>query len=161
MGAATGDVVTGYFSSPEHGGWKVVFYILAGWAFGGSFVTALIWNATARGIGVLPSVFPKLAAIASIVIASVALAWADQSKVLQIATYFAAVCLLGAFTTRWASVPALFVAAAGLVAVFASYVRMSDGVTWDQATGMVAFGLTVITSLMILVEKKGESCGSS
>ena len=36
MGAATGDVITGYYSSPEHGGWQVAIYIWAGWAFAGA-----------------------------------------------------------------------------------------------------------------------------
>jgi MFS transporter, OPA family, glycerol-3-phosphate transporter len=161
MGAATGDVVTGYYSSPEHGGWRVVFYILAGWAFAGSVVTGILWNTTARRIGVLPGIAPKLGGIAALVIASVALEWGEQPQVLRIATYLAAACLLGTFQTRWAAAPALAVAAIGLALVFASYVRMSDGVTWDQALGMVAYGLTAITSLMVLVEKKGESCASS
>src|SRR4029078_9220656 len=61
MGAATGDVVTGYFSSPAHGGWRVVFYILAGWAFGGSLVTGMLWNTTAKRHGVPPAHSPTAA----------------------------------------------------------------------------------------------------
>jgi len=45
MGAATGDVITGYFKMPEHGGWEVAIYIWAGWAFGSAFFAALLWNA--------------------------------------------------------------------------------------------------------------------
>ena len=45
MGAATGDVVTGHFKMPEHGGWEVAIYIWAGWAFGSAFFAALLWNA--------------------------------------------------------------------------------------------------------------------
>lgn len=45
MGAAGGDIVTGYYKMPEHGGWEVAIYIWAGWAFGSAFFAALLWNA--------------------------------------------------------------------------------------------------------------------
>lgn len=45
MGAASGDMVTGYFKMPEHGGWEVAIYIWAGWAFGSAAFAALLWNA--------------------------------------------------------------------------------------------------------------------
>ncbi len=45
MGAATGDVVTGHYKMPEHGGWQVAIYIWAGWAFAAAFFAALLWNA--------------------------------------------------------------------------------------------------------------------
>ena len=44
MGAAAGDVVTGYYSSPQHGGWEAVIMIWAGWALIGSVLMALLWN---------------------------------------------------------------------------------------------------------------------
>jgi MFS transporter, OPA family, glycerol-3-phosphate transporter len=44
MGAATGDVVTGYYASPAHGGWQVVIYIWAGWAFAGALLMAVLWQ---------------------------------------------------------------------------------------------------------------------
>jgi sugar phosphate permease len=44
MGAATGDVVTGYYSAPQRGGWDVVIYIWAGWAFVGAVIMALLWR---------------------------------------------------------------------------------------------------------------------
>jgi sugar phosphate permease len=43
MGAASGDVVTGYFASPKHGGWQTVIYIWAAWAFAGAFLMAFLW----------------------------------------------------------------------------------------------------------------------
>ena len=45
MGAATGDIVTGHYKMPEHGGWQVAIYIWAGWAFAAAFFAALLWNA--------------------------------------------------------------------------------------------------------------------
>lgn len=161
MGAATGDVVTGYYSAPEHGGWQVAIYIWAGWAFAGAAITAVLWNTTARRIGLLPGWFAKFAAIATLALASAAVACGQQPLALRVATLAAAALLLGSFINRWAAAPALLVAAAGVLIVFVSYVRMSDGVTWDQAVAMVAYGLTMITTLMILVEQKGTTCESS
>jgi sugar phosphate permease len=161
MGAATGDVVTGYYSAPEHGGWQVAIYIWAGWAFAGAAITAILWNTTARKIGVLPAWFPKVASIALLLIAGSAVGYGKQSLdslALSIGTIAAFLCLFGSFFTRWAAAPGLIVAAAGVLVVFASYVRMSDGVTWNQAIAMVAYGLTMITTLMILVERKEPAC---
>lgn len=48
MGAAAGDIVTGYYVKDENGGWQVAIYIWAGWAFAAAFMAALLWNARAR-----------------------------------------------------------------------------------------------------------------
>ncbi len=158
MGAATGDVVTGYYSADAHGGWQVAIYIWAGWAFAGAAITAVMWNTTSRRLGVLPSMFPKLAAVALLGIATASASRGSQPLPLTIATATAAICLLGSFFTRWVAVPGLIVAAAGVLTVFVSYVRMKDGVTWDQAIAMVSYGLTMIATLMILVERKDQAC---
>jgi hypothetical protein len=55
-------------------------------------------------------------------------------------------------------VPGLIVAAAGVLVVFVSYARRGDGVTWDQAIAMVSYGLTMITTLMVLVERRDHAC---
>jgi sugar phosphate permease len=47
-GAATGDIVTGYFVQEKNGGWPIVITIWAGWAFAAAFMAALLWNARAR-----------------------------------------------------------------------------------------------------------------
>jgi MFS transporter, OPA family, glycerol-3-phosphate transporter len=159
MGAATGDVVTGYYSSPAHGGWQIAIYIWAAWAFAGSVITAILWNTTARRIGVCSAAIPKLGAIAMLVIAGASIRWGQQPWPLQAATYVAIVCLLGAFTTRWAAVPALLMAVAGVLIVFASVV-MEKSSSWDQTAAIVAYGLTGIAALMILVERKSETCAS-
>jgi sugar phosphate permease len=158
MGAATGDVVTGYYSADEHGGWQVAIYIWAGWAFAGAAITAVLWNTTSRRIGILPALFPKLAAVILLGIATVSAWRSSQPALLTIATATAAICLLGSLTMRWAAVPGLIVAGAGVLIVFVSYVRMGDGVSWDQAIAMVSYGLTMIASLMIMVERKDQAC---
>ncbi len=48
LGAAMGDILTGYFSSKDHGGWQVAIYVWAGWAFAGAFITAILWNTNSR-----------------------------------------------------------------------------------------------------------------
>jgi len=48
MGASAGDVVTGYFKNPRHGGWHVAIYIWAGWAFAAAICSGVLWNQTAR-----------------------------------------------------------------------------------------------------------------
>jgi sugar phosphate permease len=172
MGAATGDVVTGYYSSPEHGGWQLAIYIWAGWAFAGAAITAALWNTTSLKIGVLPASFPKFAAILTLLQASVAITYGNQLDVLRIATYASTACLIGSFFSRWAAIPAMVVSAAGVVVIFLSdWISdllltwglitggpPSDVLTWDQAVAMVAYGLTMIASLMILVERNDEQC---
>lgn len=161
MGAATGDVVTGYYSAPQHGGWQVVLYIWTGWALAGALVMALLWNTTSRRIGLFPGIFPKLAALATLAVASVAIQYGNQPATLQLATYVAAACLLGTFLTRWAALPGFAVAAAGLLTVFTLYAQVGGVVAWHQTTAMVAYGLTMITALMVLIERQGELCASS
>jgi hypothetical protein len=160
MGAATGDVVTGYFSGDQHGGWQRAIYMWATWAICGAVVSALLWNTTARRVGVLPGIVPKLAAIATLLLAGIAVAYGRQPLTLQVATFTAVACLALVFLNRWAAVAALIVAAAGLLTVFLLYAQAGGVVAWHQVAALVAYGLTMILSLMILVEQKGEVCAS-
>jgi sugar phosphate permease len=158
MGAATGDVVTGYFSGSEHGGWQRAIYIWATWAICGAAVSALLWNTTARKVSVLPGIVPKLAAIATLLLAGMASVYGQQPLALQLATFAAAGCLLAALVNRWVSLAGMIVAATGVLTVFLFYAQTGGTVAWHQATALVAYGLSLILSLMILVERKGESC---
>lgn len=47
MGASAGDVVTGYYKDPAHGGWETAIYIWAGWAFVAAVLAGLLWNHSA------------------------------------------------------------------------------------------------------------------
>jgi sugar phosphate permease len=158
MGAATGDVVTGYYSSPERGGWQVVLWIWTGWATAGALVMGLLWNTTSRKIGILPSWFPKLAALASLGTAGAAIACGGQPLVLQLATNGSLLALVACFVTRWAALPAMAAASGGLVTVFLLYAQTGGTVAWHETTAMTAYGLTMITTLMILVERKERAC---
>lgn len=158
MGAATGDVVTGHFSSPSHGGWQVAIYVWAGWAFAGAAIMATLWNTTAWKIGLVPAIVPKVGAIAALVVAGVAITWGEQATALRLATYASTVCLCWTFINRWAAMPGLLVAAAGLVHFFASYVRNDSGLSWGQTAAVVAYGLTMISAVMILIGRQVEPC---
>jgi len=158
MGAATGDVVTGYFSGGGSAGWQRAIYIWAAWAFAGAAVSALLWNTTTRKVGLLPGKFPKLAAFATLLVAAAATYQGRQPLVLQIATVAAAACLLATFTSRWAAVPSLVVALTGVLTVFLLYAQVGGGVAWHQTAALAAYGLAIILSLMILVEQKSQVC---
>ncbi|HEY3395752.1 MAG TPA: MFS transporter [Lacipirellulaceae bacterium] len=157
MGAASGDVVTGYFSAPEHGGWHVAIYIWAGWAFAGAAIMAILWNTTTDKIGVLPGAVPRLAALVMLLAAAAANVYGEQSFALASATIAAAICLGGTSVSRWAAAPLIGIAAAGLLAVFSSYVRSGD-VTWHVSLAMAGYALTMICALMILVDRGAERC---
>jgi sugar phosphate permease len=161
MGAATGDVITGYYSNDARGGWQTAIYIWAGWAFAGSLVSAMLWNTTARRIGLVPSFVPKLAAVATLTTAGVAAAQSGQSTLLCVATYAASLGAVGAFALRLAVLPGLLVALIGLLAVFAAEVRGGSGVTWPETTAMVAYGLALLATAMVLLEREEEQCGRS
>jgi sugar phosphate permease len=160
MGAATGDVATGYFSSPQHGGWQTAIYIWAGWAFFGAILTSLLWNATARRIGVMPGLVPKLGGMATLGLACCAIEVGEQPLELRVATYFGLVFLAEAFVQRWFAGLTMLISVAGVLTVFMGYATAKSGITWNESTAMVAFGLTIVLSLMVLVELKEEPCES-
>lgn len=161
MGAATGDVVTGHYSSAAQGGWRSVICIWAGWAFLGAFITGFLWNTSAQKARevVMPSFAPKLASLVALGIACIAIHRGQQPAELQWATYFGLVALAATFGNRWFAVLGIIVSGAGVVTVFVGYLRKS-GITWDQTAAMVAFGLTIVAALMVLIAPKGHPCES-
>jgi sugar phosphate permease len=161
MGAATGDVVTGYYSSPQHGGWQVAIYIWAGWAFLGAIITGLLWNTTSHKIGVMPGWVPKLGAITALAVAGFAIHSGDQPVELRWATYLGLASLAAVCMNRWFAAIGLIVSVGGVSTVFVNYVRFKSGISWDQCAALVAFGLTIVAALMVLVERKIETCESS
>jgi sugar phosphate permease len=157
MGAATGDVVTGYYSSAEHGGWQTAITIWAVWAFAGSAVTAILWNTTSHRLKLIPGWAPKLAGIVTLGAASVALYYGQQPALLSVVTAIGWVCLFGTFMTRWMAAPAFGAALAGVLIVFLSLIQSRSGATWPQSLGLVSFGLTAVLTLMILVEQRRQT----
>jgi hypothetical protein len=157
MGAATGDVVTGYFSSKEHGGWERAIFVWAAWAFAGSVITGLLWNTTAKRIGILPSRLPKVMTIVALAIAGGTLIYGGKPFILQIAIVVAALAACGVFFNRYAVLPGICVSA---IAPLIIYLHMKKDVAWNDAAALLACGVAVISCLMVLVEKKGEPCES-
>ena len=158
LGAAAGDVVTGYYSAPEHGGWQMAIYIWAAWAFAGAVIMAILWNTTSQKVGLLPRSIPKLAGVVLLVVAGMAVTYGEQFVALRMATYAAAVCMVASFASRVAAAPGFVVAMAGVLTVFVTYLQKDDGVSWDETTAIVAYGLTMIASIMIFVEREEEAC---
>lgn len=158
MGAATGDVVTGYYLKSAQGGWQVAIQIWAGWAFSGAIITALLWNTTARKVGIIPGAVPKLAAMALLTVAGLAVTMGNHPDELRWVTYAAAAVVAASFFSRWAAAPVMVIAAGALLAVFISYVQSQADIRWDQVAAMVAYGLSIVMCLMILVEQKAEPC---
>jgi sugar phosphate permease len=161
IGAATGDVVTGYYSAPENGGWQTAIYIWAGWAFGGAAIMAVLWNTTTAKVGLLPAVVPKLISIAALGMAGAAVGWSGEPMVLTVAAVVAAGGLIGTLVTRWAAMPALAVATASLVYLFLSLLQRHSAVSWQLSIALVSYGLAMLSTLMILVERRGQLCESS
>jgi MFS family permease len=162
LGAASGDVITGYYSVPEHGGWQFAIYIWAGWAFAGAVIMRVLWNTTASHLRVLHHSVPKLAAITAALVACAAVWLGQLAPILTIATAIAAACLCGTFATRWLAAPAVVVSSLALLVVIGSFFRYSRDMTWSQFAAIVAFGLVTITAVMILVERKSdEACEPS
>ena len=153
IGAATGAVVTGYYATPEHGGWRVVNYIWAGWALAGAAVTALLWNATARRVRLMPSAVPKLGGLAAIAVAVAATIYAGQPVALSAVAVAAGLCAMVAGFNRLLALPAMLLAAASLITTYALYLRGNHDLTWNETAAMLAFGLAMLAMLMILVEQ--------
>jgi sugar phosphate permease len=158
VGAATGDVVTGHFASAENGGWKLVIYIWAGWAFAGAAIMSILWNATTDKIGLLPSVVPRIAALVAIAAATAGLAYGQEPIALQAAAIIAAISLLATFKNCWAALLPLGLSGVGLFFVFMSYAARGGDLTWHEGVAMAGYALTMICALMILVDRGAERC---
>ncbi len=48
LGAAVGDIVTGWLRDRSPDDWQTVIYVWAGWAFGAAIASGVLWNVAAR-----------------------------------------------------------------------------------------------------------------
>ena len=155
MGAATGDVVTGYFSEESHGGWQVAIWIWAGWAFVGALCASLLWNASSERLGLLPRSAPRLVGSVAL-LAAVVSQWQGEfldAKVL--AFLVGTLLLLGTFVVWYTAFPAAVISAVGIVWLFASHVTgSSEDVSWQLAVGLASSGVALISSIMILTDER-------
>lgn len=155
MGAATGDVVTGYFSESTHGGWQLAIWIWAGWAFAAAGCVALLWNSSSEKVGFLPSVFPKAVGTIGMLAMLAALISDEADKAVTIGLGAGLVPLIVSFKFKRGAIFSAAFAAAGIVYFFSNYaVSFGDQVTWTLAAGLGGCGVTVISSLMILTDER-------
>lgn len=161
MGAAGGDIITGYYSDQAQGGLSAAIFIWAGWAFAGAVVTGLLWNATSRQLTVLSPRVPRGIAGAAMTVAAALLLQDGQLPIIAWSAVIAAVSLLGTGYTRWAAAPALVVALSGLATVFITNVVSRVDPGWSSTAAVLCFGLVVVASIMILIEGRGTQCESS
>lgn len=108
----------------------------------------------------MPGLVPKMGAIATLTLTCGAIHAGNQPLELHLATYFGFASLAAALVNRWFAGMTMLVSAAGVLTVFIGYARAKSGITWNESTAMVAFGLTIVFALMVLVEQKEEPCES-
>jgi sugar phosphate permease len=155
MGAATGDVVTGYFSDDAHGGWQLAIWIWAGWAFAAAGCVALLWNATAERVGFLPSLLPKVAGMAGLLAMTAALVESDASPKMTMAFLLSLLFMVSAFKFRRVGFFTAAFAAMGIVYFFSNYVVTFGGqVTWHLVAGLGGCGVALISSIMIITDER-------
>jgi sugar phosphate permease len=156
MGAATGDVVTGYFSDDAHGGWQLAIWIWAGWAFAAAACVALLWDTTTSDrIGFLPSIAPKLAGLTGLLAMTAALVAGDAPQNVMLALSASLLFMIAAFKFRRLGFLTVAFAVMGIVYFFANYVVAFGGqVTWHLAAGLGGCGVALISSIMIITDER-------
>ena len=154
MGAATGDIVTGHYSDPAHGGWQVAIYIWAAWALAAAAVTALLWNTTSHKVGLLPAVVPRTLGFVALATALIVALGEGDQPALVVLTLGAALCLALSSGRRWASGAAVLMSLVGLLLVIGSNVQASGGFGWDQTLAIAMYALATLTAAMVLIERR-------
>lgn len=154
MGAASGDVVTGYFSDKAHGGWELAIWIWAGWAFTAAVFTAMLWNASEERLAILPPFVPRLIGALALVVAGWAVLTGEFDVWVAVLLFCTALATTATFVNRRIAFAPLAVAAFALLYLFGSYAAGSVGVTWHLATGLGCSGIALISSLMVLVDQR-------
>lgn len=155
MGAATGDVVTGYFSDEAHGGWQVAIWIWAGWAFAAAASVSLLWNVSSQKLSLLPAIAPKTAGVFGLIALVVGQHYGDTPDDVTIGLSLGLVPMLASGFYRRAAVFSATFAAVSIVYLFSTYaVSFGGEVTWHLAAGLAGCGVAVISSIMILTDDR-------
>jgi sugar phosphate permease len=155
MGAATGDVVTGYYSVPEHGGWELAISIWAGWAFAAALASGLLWNATTSQLRLLAGWVPVVVGVSVLLLSAVLVFLITGVHWVVITASGGAVLLLVArhreprlaWFTGIASL-------AGLIGLLLGWVPDQGLSSWYTVLPRIGHGLGVLTALMVVVEKR-------
>ena len=155
MGAATGDVVTGYYSVAEHGGWQLTIFIWAGWAFAAALASGLLWNATASQLTLLAGWVPVVVG-AGLLLLSAVLVFFVAGMHWVVITAFGGAVLLPLARHReprlaWLTGVASLV---GLIGLLLGGVPDQGFSSWYTVLPRVGHGLGVLAALMVVVEKR-------
>jgi hypothetical protein len=153
MGAATGDVVTGIYSSGSEDSWQVTIYIWAGWAFAAALTTGVLWNTTSRQVGLLSRRLPWVIACGSLVVAGSMVWLAGGPNWLLVGFGVAVAGLVFSRRQKLLAVAAAVVAVAGLIVLFVVPLAADDLSTWFIVVPRVLLGLATLTSVMVFVER--------
>ncbi|MEE3370769.1 MAG: MFS transporter [Planctomycetota bacterium] len=155
MGAATGDVVTGYYSVAEHGGWQLAISIWAGWAFAAALASGLLWNATASRLRLLDGWVPVVVG-ACLLLLSALLVYLITGVHWVVITASGGALLLPLARYReprlaWFTGIASLV---GLIALLLGWVPDQSLSSWYTVLPRVGHGLGILAALMVVVEKR-------
>ena len=154
MGAATGDVVTGIYSSGSDDSWQVTIFIWAGWAFAAALTTGVLWNTTSRQVGLLPNWLPKSMACGALVIAGVMIGMTGGGLWLVAGIGLA---VAGVVVSRFLRVLALaagVLALSGLIALLVVPPESADVSTWLIVVPRVLLGLATLACVMVFVGRE-------
>jgi len=153
MGAATGDVVTGIYSSGSEDSWQVTIYIWAGWAFAAAVTTGVLWNTTSRQVGLLPRWLPQSIAGVSPAVAALLVGMAAGPAWLVAGIGLGAVGVVLSGYEKSLALAAAGMALAGLIALFIIPLGVEDLSAWYTVVPRVLLGLATLTSVMVFVER--------
>ena len=155
MGAATGDVVTGYYSVAEHGGWQLAISIWAGWAFAAALASGLLWNATASRLRLLDGSVPVVVGTCLLLLSAL-LVFLITGVHWVVITASGGAFLLPLARYReprlaWLTGIASLV---GLIGLLLGWVPDQGLSSWYTVLPRVGHGLGVLAALMVVVEKR-------
>ena len=156
MGAATGDVVTGYYSEEAHGGWQTAIYIWAAWALAAAVITGFLWNATAGRLKLLSGQVPLVVGTVALLLSAGLLYQSGGLQWIVITAAAGALLLpLARSLAPALAVGTLAVSLVGLVALFLGTGLAADSLSsWAITVSRVSHGLAALASVMVMVEKR-------
>jgi sugar phosphate permease len=161
MGAATGDVVTGHYSDPANGGWQVAIFIWSAWAFTAAAVTALLWNFTAHKIRLLPSRVPRIAGLASLAVAAMVALVTAFPPIMIILIVTALISFACSSSRRNLALITIAAMIAVMILSFTDIMLAGSESAWSHIFARVLFGLSIVTGIMVVVERRSKLCALS
>jgi len=114
----------------------------------------VLWNTTARQVGLLPSWLPKMIALVSLLTAAGVLQVAGGPVWLVAGIGLALVMVALSDVERTLALASAGLALAGLISLFIVSVGAENLSTWFVVVARVSLGLATLTALMVFVEKR-------